>query len=98
MAVAGRNVLARMTGISIVPSPLLPFDPPSPAEDAKRIVRHGMRDVLLWLGESVGPEPGAPTHAVFAPGNRTMFVSKEFFTLIASGVVGDYVNGEADKS
>jgi len=41
----------------------LPVDP-TPAEEARRIVRHGMKDVLEWLGERVGPRPKAATHAV----------------------------------
>lgn len=38
-----------------------------------RIVRHGMSDVLNWLGEEVGPEPDDKTHFVLA--GCTMFVS-----------------------
>lgn len=34
--------------------------PPTPGEDGRRIVRHGMADVLAWLGEPVGPAPGSP--------------------------------------
>lgn len=34
--------------------------PPTPGEDGRRIVRHGMADVLAWLGEPVGPRPGEP--------------------------------------
>lgn len=29
-------------------------------EDARRIVRHGLADVLAWLGEEPGPAPGQP--------------------------------------
>ena len=31
---------------------------PTLAEDARRIVRHGMAEILDWLGEPVGPKPG----------------------------------------
>lgn len=34
---------------------------PDHRDDARRIVRHGMADVLAWLGEPVGPRPGDPT-------------------------------------
>lgn len=54
---------------------LPPPRPPSPAEDARRIVRHGLADVLAWLGESVGPEPGAPVHTVLVVGGRAMMRS-----------------------
>ncbi|MDP9820459.1 hypothetical protein [Nocardioides massiliensis] len=49
-------------GITVIESPHLPTYP-SPGTDARRIVRHGMADVLAWLGEDVGPKPGEPTHA-----------------------------------
>lgn len=51
----------------IVVTPVLPIKP-SPGTDARRIVRHGLADVLAWLGEDVGPRPGAQTHAVAMPG------------------------------
>lgn len=51
----------------IIISSILPLKP-SPGEDARRIVRHGLADVLAWLGEDVGPRPGAQTHAVAMPG------------------------------
>lgn len=56
-------------------SPLLPYRP-SPGEDGRRIVRHGLADVLAWLGEKVGPKPGVPTHAFLAGG--VLFASQEF--------------------
>jgi hypothetical protein len=36
------------------------WKPPEPADDAVRIVRWGLADVLRWLGENVGPRPGDP--------------------------------------
>lgn len=53
--------MAALTGFNVITSNLLPLDP-SPGEDARRIVRHGMADVLAWLGEKVGPKPGEQTH------------------------------------
>lgn len=52
-----------MWGIPIVVSDALPMDP-SPGEWGRRYVRHGMRDILDWLGEDVGPEPDEQTHAL----------------------------------
>ncbi|WP_041574130.1 hypothetical protein [Cellulomonas gilvus] len=31
-------------------------------------MRHGLADVLAWLGEPVGPRPGELTHVVALPG------------------------------
>lgn len=40
--------------------------PPTPGEEARRIVRHGYADVLEWLGEEVGPEPDEPVTVQYA--------------------------------
>jgi len=68
-------------GLPVVESPLLPLRP-SPTEEARRIVRHGLRDVLEWLEMEIGPEPGHVTHCVIAmdparPGARMLYGSKE---------------------
>jgi hypothetical protein len=55
-------VIGVFGGLRVVVSPLLPMYP-TPGEDGRRIVRHGLADVLAWLGEDVGPKPGEPTHA-----------------------------------
>lgn len=47
--------------INIVVSPHLPI-PPTPGADARRIVRHGLADVLAWLGEDIGSKPGEQIH------------------------------------
>jgi hypothetical protein len=60
-----RTAVARLR---VVVSDALPI-PPSPGADARRIVRHGMADVLEWLGEKVGPKPGEHTHAIVSGGN-----------------------------
>lgn len=71
-------------GLGVVVSPLLPT-PPTPGEEARRIVRHGLADVLEWLGEDIGPRPDHPTHA-YQAGN-TLFASRAFFEqLIVPGV------------
>lgn len=56
--------LGRLDGIPVLIHPALPMHP-SPREDARRMVRHGLADVLAWLGEDVGPEPGAATHVMY---------------------------------
>lgn len=55
--------MSAMWGIDVVVSDALPMDP-SPGEWARRFVRHGMRDIVEWMGEEVGPEPDAQTHAL----------------------------------
>ena len=40
--------------------------------DARRIVRHGMADVLAWLGEPVGPKPGEPFDVMYVFGGGSM--------------------------
>lgn len=52
------------TGLPLVVSSALPGPRPSHREDARRIVRHGLADVLAWLGEEVGPKPGERAHAI----------------------------------
>jgi hypothetical protein len=50
-------------GLEIIVSDLLPIDP-SPGEIGRRIVRHGLADILEWLGEEVGPKPEDKTTAL----------------------------------
>jgi hypothetical protein len=52
-----------LNGVQFVSTDLLPTEPP-PATEAERIVRHGLADVLAWLGDPVGPAPNDPIHAV----------------------------------
>ncbi len=52
-----------LLGIPVVESDVLPLVP-SPGMVGRRLVRHGLADVLAWLGEDVGPEPDAQTHAL----------------------------------
>ena len=61
-AVPQHSLLMDMAGFRIY----APRTEPRPFTDleregewAKRTVRHGMADVLAWLGEDVGPEPDA---------------------------------------
>lgn len=58
--------------------PLIPSD----AENARRIVRHGLADVLRWLGEQVGPKPFEETHCLISKddprnGRASLSVSRE---------------------
>lgn len=68
-----------MTAVNRLPvhvSAHLPVTP-SDAEDARRIVRHGLAGVLDWLGEDVGPRPGDPIHVVELGG--ALWVSKQWW-------------------
>jgi hypothetical protein len=51
------------TSVDVIVSPMLPIVP-SLATDVVRMVRHGLADVLEWLGEDVGPKPGEEVHAI----------------------------------
>lgn len=51
----------------------------SPAELAKRIVRHTFGEkYMAYIGESVGPAPDADT-AYYAPDSNTLYVTQEVF-------------------
>lgn len=67
-------------GVTVVSSSLLPIDP-SPGEAARRVVRHGLADVLRWLGEDVGPRPEDKTNALVI--GRTLMASPETVRAIA---------------
>jgi len=67
--------MSRLCGLDVIVSPGLPGPAPSLAEDTVRQVRHGLANVLEWLGEDVGPLPGARTHMIQA--GNTLFVSTE---------------------
>lgn len=54
--------------MQFIVSDLLPM-PPTPGEEARRIVRHGMSDILEWLGEPVGPAPATMTHLLLVDGD-----------------------------
>jgi hypothetical protein len=68
-----------LTDMRVIVSDALPTYP-SHREDARRIVRHGYADVLAWLGEEVGPKPGAPTHVYRTA--RSLIVSPEAYERI----------------
>ena len=73
--------------LPMVISAALPI-PPTDTDNIIRTVRHGLADVLEWLGEEVGPEPGECSHFAYALG--TLFVSQEMHDkLVASLVTGD---------
>jgi hypothetical protein len=62
--------------LRVVVTPALPIAPTF-AEDIVRSVRHGLADVLEWLGEDVGPKPGEYTHAIRV--GSQLYVSQELF-------------------
>lgn len=41
--------------------------PPTPGEVGRRLVRHGMADILAWLGEPLGPAPDDPVIQLWMP-------------------------------
>lgn len=55
--------IVQFQGLPVFVSPVLPITP-SPGTWARRFVRHGMADVLTWLGQDVGPKPDDETHAL----------------------------------
>jgi hypothetical protein len=63
-------------------SQLLPISP-TLETDVVRRVRHGLADVLEWLGEEVGPKPGDKIHAIMA--GTQLIVSQEFADKVAAG-------------
>lgn len=73
-------------GITVVVSAALPVDP-SPGQVVKRMVRHGLADVLEWLGEPVGPRPHDKTHAFLMAGDGrpVAMVSAEWFEKVSDG-------------
>lgn len=73
-------------GVKVIIHPALPI-PPSLAEDVVRSVRHGLADVLEWLGEEVGPKPGEATHVIFASDGlgSLMLVSHEVYARLVDG-------------
>jgi hypothetical protein len=71
--------MSEVWGIPIVVSDVLPMDP-SPGEWARRFVRHGMRDIVEWIGEEVGPEPDEQTHMLKTTdtfGGEWLYASRE---------------------
>lgn len=61
--------------------------PVSPGEEARRIVRHGMAEILEWLGEEVGPRPDDEVHVILGvdpanpllPASGVAFVSRTLY-------------------
>ena len=77
-------LLARtLYDLPVVVSPALPIVP-TDSENIVRLVRHGLTDVLAWLGEDVGPKPGDCTHAIKVVG--TLFVSQEMHDKMADSL------------
>lgn len=75
-----------INGADVVVSEHLPTYPDH-REDARRIVRHGLRRWVEYIGEDVGPAPGEPAHAFMASdgtrnGPVTLIVSREFYEQI----------------
>lgn len=56
--------------------PLIPSD----GENARRMVRHGLADVLAYIGEKPGLRPYEQTHALWAAG--ILMVSPQHYVLL----------------
>lgn len=72
----------RVFGIQIQRSNFLPLAPDH-KEDARRIVRHGMKKALPWLDIDPGPAPGEQIHAIltsdtYNPRETSLLVSTDF--------------------
>lgn len=84
-------------GLEVQVSPLLPIVP-SDGENARRIVRHGMADILRWLGEGVGPKPDERTEAVVSAdpvtGRTALFVGRDFYNRLRTEVGVDHATSE----
>ncbi|MET4618688.1 hypothetical protein ABIE18_000111 [Arthrobacter sp. 2762] len=78
--------MAITAAIDVVVSPALPIVP-TLAQDAVRMVRHGLADILEWLGEDVGPQPGEETH-IIASGGKLLVSQKGYDYLLATRGVG----------
>lgn len=63
-------------GIPIVVSDWLPLEP-SVGENARRFVRHGLKDAFPWLNIEVGPKPDEKTHVLMSGGH--LLVSAEAY-------------------
>ena len=71
--------IGSFTGLRLVVSEHLPCYP-SDGENARRIVRHGLSDVLKWVGEEVGMAPFEPTHMLQS--RDILFVSPQTYLKI----------------
>ena len=79
------NRASELSGYRIIVSPYLPLTP-SDTDNAVRIVRHGMKDVLEWLGEKVGPKPYEEFD--FLVSRDTIFVSEKAYLAMKEQVNG----------
>ena len=71
--------IGEFTGLRVIVSESLPWEP-TDCENTRRIVRHGLKDVLEWLGEEVGMAPFQPTHMIMS--RDSLFVSPHAYLKI----------------
>lgn len=57
--------LEHILGVDVVVSRHMPEDAPDDGENARRIVRHRMRELSPWIKFDVGPKPYEATHAIY---------------------------------
>lgn len=74
--------------MKVIVSKYLPIEPTA-GEQGRRRVRHGMADVLEWLGEIVGPEPGELVHTFRAGGD--LYVSQETYDVLVQYKVDNII-------
>lgn len=76
-----------LLGLDVQVSPALPIVP-SPGEDARRIVRHGLAKYIKWClpNENVGPKPGHVQHVFLLPRDHTILVSNDFYQRLRMSV------------
>lgn len=63
-------------GLEVFVTDALPIAP-GHREVARRTIRHGLADVLRWLGEDVGPQPDAATDALRV--GNALYVSRDLY-------------------
>jgi hypothetical protein len=75
---------ARVTDVELLVSDVLPVAPTF-MQDIVRQVRWGMKDIIEWCGDEVGPKPGEPTHAYLIDGRKAV-ISRELLDKIRERV------------
>lgn len=56
---------------------------------ARAIVRHGLADVLRWLGEEPGLAPGQSGHIVVSDERRAIYISQKFLDALTRQLSSD---------
>lgn len=86
---------ATIFGLPVEVGPRLPLDVPDDGENARRIVRHRMRELAPWIRFDVGPEPGKALHAILTTGG-VLYVSWATFEHLERSAWPDPTTGLLD--